>query len=105
MYEEILTILGGLAGLGGFISIMVNILKLVGVAKDGTGGVWFQALNLIAFLAVGVVYLSQAKVDWTQIDEWLKVLTLVAGFVVQIFTGQKTYSLTEGAPLIGYRHK
>ena len=104
MYEEILTIIAGLAGLGGFISILVNILKLIGIVKDGTSGTWFQTLNLIVFVVVGVIYILQVQMDWSQIDEWLKMLTLFAGFIIQIFTGQQTYKLTKGAPLVGFRY-
>ena len=104
MYENIITIIAGLSGLGGFVSILVNILKWGGIAKDGTGQRWYQIISLVAFIGVAVTYIWQLDVDWGQVDDWLNVLALLAGYTMQIFTGHQAYALLEGAPLIGYRH-
>lgn len=104
MYNDILAIIGGLAGLGGFISMLVNVLKVVGIAKDGSSGKWYQTLNLITFLIIAIVYIMQLKVDWLLVNDWLKILALLAGYIMQAFAGNKAYELLEGTPIIGYRH-
>jgi len=104
MLEEILALLAGLAGLGGLISVLVNLLKIVGIVKDGTSEKWVQVFNLIAFIAVAIVYFIKAEVDWSQIDGWLTLLATFIGFVVQILGSKLTYSVTKGTPVIGYSY-
>lgn len=103
MTNDILAILAGLAGLGGFISILVNVLKAVGVIKDGTSEGWFQAFNLVAFIAVAVVYFVKIPVDWSMVDDWLNLGMLLLGYILQIASGEFTYKTLKGkVPLIGF---
>ena len=104
MLEDILRLLAGLAGLGGLISVLVNLLKAIGVIKDGTSERWVQGFNLVAFIAVAVVYFMKVQVDWAQIDGWLGVLATFIGFVVQLFGSKVTYAVTRGAPVIGFSY-
>ena len=104
MLEEILRLLAGLAGLGGLISVLVNLLKAIGLVKDGTSEQWVQGFNLVAFIAVAVVYFMKVQVDWAQIDGWLGVLATFIGFVVQLFGSKVTYAVTRGAPVIGFSY-
>ena len=104
MLEDILRLLAGLAGLGGLISVLVNLLKAIGLVKDGTSEQWVQGFNLIAFIAVAVVYFMKVQVDWAQIDGWLEVLATFIGFVVQLFGSKVTYAVTRGAPVIGFSY-
>lgn len=104
MLEEIMLLLAGLAGLGGLISVLVNLLKAIGVVKDGTSERWVQGFNLIAFVAVAVIYFTKVQVDWAQVDGWLSVLATFIGFVAQLFGSKITYAVTKGTPLIGYSY-
>ena len=104
MLEDILRLLAGLAGLGGLISVLVNLLKAIGLVKDGTSEQWVQGFNLVAFIAVAVVYFMKVQVDWAQIDGWLEVLATFIGFVVQLFGSKVTYAVTRGAPVIGFSY-
>ena len=104
MLEDILGLLAGLAGLGGLISVLVNLLKAIGLVKDGTSEQWVQGFNLVAFIAVAVVYFMKVQVDWAQIDGWLGVLATFIGFVVQLFGTKVTYAVTRGAPVIGFSY-
>lgn len=102
MLDNVLLILAGLTGLGGFISILVNLLKMTGVIKPGTSDKWYGGINLVAFIAVSVVYFINKPVDWGVIDDWLRVFTALIGLVLQMFGGQVTYQVLKGAPLVGY---
>ena len=104
MLEEIMLLLAGLAGLGGLISVLVNLLKAIGVIKDGTSERWVQGFNLIAFIAVAVVYFTKVQVDWAQVDGWLAMLATFLGFVAQLFGSKVTYAVTKGAPIIGFSY-
>ena len=104
MLEDILRLLAGLAGLGGLISVLVNLLKAIGLVKDGTSEQWVQGFNLVAFIAVAVVYFMKVQVDWAQIDGWLGVLATFIGFVVQLFGSKVTYAVTRGAPVVGFSY-
>ena len=104
MLEEIMRLLAGLAGLGGLISVLVNFLKVVGVVKDGTSEQWVQGFNLVAFIAVAVIYFAEFQVDWAQLDGWLTVMATFIGFIVQLLSSKVTYSVTKGAPVIGFSY-
>jgi hypothetical protein len=104
MYDNILAIIASLAGLGSFISVLVNLLKAIGVVKDGTADKWYEGISLGAFAIVAVVYFMRADVDWTTIDAWLQSLASLIGLVVQLVSGRITYEVFRGMPLIGYSH-
>lgn len=104
MLEQIGLIIVGLAGLGGLISILVNIGKIVGVVKDGDSERWVQILNLVAFLIVSALYFAKVTVDWSAVNEWLIYLAALFGFVVQIWGSNFTYAQTKGIPVIGYSY-
>jgi hypothetical protein len=104
MTADVLGLLAGLAGLGGLISVLINILKTVGVVQDGTAPQWVQGFNLVAFVAVSIVYFLNVQVDWMWIDGILVFATTFLGFVVQLLGSEATYSVIKGIPIIGYSH-
>lgn len=104
MLDNILTIIAGLAGLGGLISILVNLLKSVGIIKDGQAEVWFQSINLLIFVAVSAVYFLQLEIDWTQVDDWLHLFAFFLTYIVQILGGKLTYDTVKGTPIIGFSY-
>ena len=104
MLEEILMIIAGMAGLGAFVSMLVNLLKAIGLIKDGQGDKAFKIADLIVFVAVTVVYLLKVQVDWAQVNEWLVLLTALLGYVVSVFSGEFTHETIKGTPLIGYSY-
>ena len=104
MLTDIMLIIGGLAGLGGFISILVNLLKQLNVVKDGTADQWFQGINLVVFVAVTIVYMLNVPVDWGRIDGWLAILSTVMGLVIQTLGGKLPYTALKGAPVIGFSY-
>jgi hypothetical protein len=105
MLENILMIIAGLAGLGAFVSIFINVLKKLGVIKDGQSEQWYQGISLFVFLAVAVVYFLKVPVVWSDVNEWLKLLTFVLGYVIQMLGGQLTYNTIKGTPLLGFSYE
>ena len=104
MLEEILAIIAGMAGLGAFVSMLINLLKAIGLVQDGQADKAFKVADLIVFVAVMVVYLVKVPVDWTQVDQWLVLLTALFGYVVSIFSGEFTHDTIKGTPLVGYSY-
>ena len=102
MTENILGLLAGLAGLGGLVSVLVNILKQLGVVQDGTSKQWVQGINLVAFIAVSVVYFLKVPTDWVAVNGVLVFATTFLGFVTQLLGSQVTFSVVKGMPIIGY---
>jgi hypothetical protein len=105
MLENILMIIAGLAGLGAFVSILISVLKKIGIIKDGQSEQWYQGISLLVFLAVTVVYFLKVPIVWSEINEWLKLLTFVLGYVIQILGGQLTYNTIKGTPLLGFSYE
>ena len=104
MLEEILMIIAGMAGLGAFVSMLINLLKATGLIKDGQGDKAFKIADLIVFVIVMVIYLTKTPVDWSQVDEWLVLLTALLGYVVSVFSGEFTHDTIKGTPLVGYSY-
>ena len=104
MLEEILKLIAGMAGLGAFTSMLINLLKAVGLVKDGQADKAFKIADLVVFVVVMVVYLVKVPVDWTQVDQWLVLLTALLGYVVSVFSGEFTHDTIKGTPLIGYSY-
>jgi hypothetical protein len=100
--DNVLAVLAGLGGLGAFISMVVNILKMVGVVEDGTSEQWVKGFNLVAFVGVSVVMLFNVPVDWGIVDNVMMFLITLGGFVIQLFGSKITYAVTRGLPLIGF---
>jgi uncharacterized membrane protein len=105
MLENILMIIAGLAGLGAFVSILISVLKKIGVIKDGQSEQWYQGISLFVFLAVTVVYFLKVPIVWSDVNEWLKLLTFILGYVIQILGGQLTYNTIKGTPLLGFSYE
>ena len=102
MTESVLNLLAGLAGLGGLISVLVSILKKLGIVQDGTSERWVQGLNLIAFTAVSLVYFLNIPTDWVAVNGVLVFATTFLGFVTQLLGSKVTFFAVRGMPLIGY---
>lgn len=102
MLQDILLIIAGLGGLGALMSMLVSVLKLVGVIKDGYAERWYQGMSLVVFIAVTVLYFIQVPIDWGQVDGILMILSTALGFVIQILGGKLTYKVIEGMPIIGF---
>ena len=100
MLEEILKLIAGMAGLGAFTSMLINLLKVAGLVKDGQADKAFKIADLIVFVIVTIIYLTKTPVDWAQVDEWLVLLTALLGYVVSVFSGEFTHDTIKGTPLI-----
>lgn len=81
-----------LAGVGAVIAALVNVLKVLGVVQDGTGGKWFAGLNLVAIAILIYIRLFQPQIAIEFIDAQAAVLAqillAILGYIVQLGTGK-----------------
>lgn len=105
MFENILLELSALIGFAAFVSVLVNVLKAVGVVKDGYADKWVAGFNLAGVLALFVVRLFIPDFDPLLIDSTLKEVAVIGAYIlsfVSMLLGSKlTYLAVRGLPLIG----
>lgn len=104
MVTEILAIIAGLTALGAVVSMLINILKMVGVIKDGDSERWVQVANLIVFLVVATLYILKTPVNWGGVNQLLEVIGVILGYLVQILGSKITYPLVKHTPVIGFTY-
>ena len=105
MLENVLVLFATLVGFAAFVSVLVNILKVVGVVQDDTADKWVAGFNLIGVLAVYALQMFQPDIDVVGIDATLAEIAAVAsyilGYVTMVFGSRVTYIALKGIPLIG----
>lgn len=100
-----------LAGVSALVAVLVQILKLVGVAKDDTAGKWAAGFNLVAFLALVYFGVFQPQIAIEILDGYAAQIAVIAlfvlGFVTQMTVSKPTYSAFKGAnvPLLQDLHQ
>lgn len=96
-----------LYGVSKLIAALINVLKMIGVVKDGTSAQWAAGLNLAAFIALVVLGVFRPDVTTEILDGYAgqiaSALLFVLGFVAQIAGSKKAHEELSGAkvPLIG----
>lgn len=104
MVTEILAIIAGLTALGAVVSMLINVLKLFGIIKDGQSEKWVQLANLVVFVIVAVIYFMKSPIDWGQVNQGLEVAAVILGYLVQILGSKITYPLVKHTPVIGFTY-
>ena len=100
--EDILAIIAILAAAGTLSSVIVSLLKMFKIIKDGDSGKVVKILDLILFAAVTVVYFLNITVDWSTVNAYFVLAAYALGLVVQIGSSEVTYKVLKGTPVIGY---
>ncbi len=94
-----------LLGIAALIAAIINILKSVGIVKDGYAGIWSLALNLLGLILLFVVRVFHPSFDVSLLDsnaaQLANVLVVAFGFLVQIGFSKVAYLIVKGLPLIG----
>ena len=103
----ILEKLFSLGGIGGLVSIVLDLLKRFGVVKDGAAPVWNAVASLIIAVLMLVFPLFNITVDWTVVDSTASIITQVlsaiAGFIGLFGITKFTHFVFRGSP-IGFSH-
>lgn len=102
---SLLTQFMALAGVGALVALIVNILKTVGVVKDGDAPTWTTGFNLagLALLFFLKVFMPQADIG--QLDglaaTLAQICVLVLGLVTQLLGSKLAHVSARGTWLIG----
>lgn len=105
MFDNVLIQVAALAGFAGLFALVINVLKVFGIVKDGDAQLWSAGLNLVLIL---VVYFS--RIFWPSFDfallapiaqEVAAVGTFVLSFIVQLLSTRLANFAVKGLPVIG----
>lgn len=72
--DQVLIIAASLIGLWAVLSLIVNVLKTVGVVDPGTSGKWSAALNLAAIIGIAAVLAAKPDFDFAALDVQLQIV-------------------------------
>jgi hypothetical protein len=96
---------GGLVGVAGVITVLVNLLKLLGWVADGTSDTWIAVLNLVAFVILAAIKVFNPQITTAILDEQAARLATLGvfalGYLTQIIGSKQIYKLIRGLPIIG----
>lgn len=96
-----------LVGVSKLIAAVINLLKTIGVVKDGTSAKWAAALNLLAFIVLVLLGVFKPALTMELLDGYAgqiaAILLFVLGFISQIVGSQSAHVALSNArvPLIG----
>ena len=105
MFEQILIEFGALVGFAALVSLLINVLKAVGVVKDGTADKWVAGFNLAGVLALLVIKKFFPELQIKPIDNAMGEIAVIGSYilsyVVMLLGSKVTYIAVRGLPLIG----
>lgn len=108
--DIILKIVAGfatLAGVSALVAVLVQIMKLMGIAKDDTAAKWAAGFNLFAFIVLVAFGVFQPQIALEVLDGYAAQIAVIAlfvlGFVTQMTVSKPTYNAFRAAsvPLLG----
>jgi len=97
-------------GATALVVVLVNILKMFGVVKDGAAVLWTNILNVLFAVTLGVLAFFFPAVNIGGLDEFLNSLsgTLTAFLpllaILVKWLAPLMYGAVRGVPLLGYTH-
>ncbi|RPI95384.1 MAG: hypothetical protein EHM40_03280 [Chloroflexi bacterium] len=99
--DVVLMIAGSMLGLQALFSLLIDVLKYIGVIYDGNAGRWSAALNLIGLAGIAVVLWLNPTFDFPRLDAQLVIIaqfgSLIFAYIVQIAgTRQVHLFVTQG---------
>lgn len=94
-----------LMGFAALIAVIVNVLKAVGVVKDGTAQTWSAGLNLAGLIAMFVLRIFRPDFDLAGIDEQAaqlaNVVTVLLAYITQLLSSKLAHIAVKTIPVIG----
>lgn len=97
-------------GAAALIVVLINVLKMFGVVKDGQAPLFTNIFNILVALAIGILAVWFPNVGWDSLDAFLQSLsgTLTAFLpllaILVKWLAPLFYKAIRGTPLLGYTH-
>ena len=105
MFANIVAQFLALAGFAALISVIVNILKTVGVVKEDDAIKWVGGGNLIGILVMYGFRIFNSSFDFSGLDptmmEISTVATFILSYVAQLGISKLTHIAVKGLPGVG----
>lgn len=105
MFENLVAQFAALVGFAALVSVIINVLKMFNVVKDGTADKWVAVINLVGLVAFSLVKIFIPEFNFEGLDEKLAGLastaTYVISYVVMLLGSKLTYTATRGLPVVG----
>lgn len=105
MFDNLIAQFGALVGFASVVSLIVNILKTLGIVKDGTADKWVAVFNFLGVATLFVLNLLVPEFDVMPVDSVLGQIAVIGGylfsFIVTLLGSKLTYFAVKGLPLIG----
>lgn len=105
MLDQLLAQLAALGGLAVLIAWLVNLLKIVGIVKDGTAQTWTAGFNLVALALLWAARIWYPGLDVEGLDEALQAVLVVAlpvlNWLVSLLISKLTHAAFRDVPWIG----
>lgn len=93
-----LTLLAGLVGLPALWSVVIDLLKYIGLVTDGNAGKWNAGFSIVSLVVVLVAVNFFPQVDLGGIDAMLvaiaKIASIMIGFITQVWVAKGTHAIT-----------
>ncbi len=103
--HELFTGWTSLVGFAALIAVMINVLKLTGVVKDGSAQIWSAGLNLAGLIVLFVLKVFRPEMDLAGIDQQVGELANVAmvliGYITQLLSSKLTHTALKNVPVVG----
>jgi len=94
-----------LAGVGALVALIINVLKVVGVVKDGDAPTWATGANLVGLVILFLLRVFVPQADIGKLDGLAATIAqigvLVLGLVTQLLASRATHYAVRGAALVG----
>jgi hypothetical protein len=104
---DLLTLLAqflALAGVGGLVSLLINVGKWIGWVKDGTAQSWSTIMNLVLFVGFVILKMFMPIQLGTLNDKLLVLVPIfesVFAAIIQLLGSKLGHLALKGVPVIG----
>lgn len=104
-FQSIVSTYIAMAGVAALLAIVINILKTVGIVKDGEAPVWNVALNIVGLAALFGLKIFRPDIELEGLDQQAAALantmTVVFTYLTQIGVTKLAHNIVKGVPVLG----
>jgi len=95
----------GLAGFAAIITLLINVLKTIGIVKDGQAPAWSAGLNLLGMAVLLAMQVYTPGISLQALDSKAAALAgvgaVIFGYIIQLASAKGMQELIKGIPWIG----
>lgn len=104
-FQNLLAEWTALVGIAALIAVLINVLKLAGVVKDGTAQTWSAGLNLAGLVALFALRIFKPGLDLSEIDKhaaaFAEIAMVIIGYLTQLLSSKLAHLALRQVPVVG----